>query len=86
MRATAAVLRRSKTALQCYVDDPFMAAFGTAVERSRKFAVAALLWRVLYFDLAWEKAARGTAVDWIGATLAYVYAPPGEGRPARVVG
>ena len=55
--------------LGCYVDDPFLSAFGDHEQRSEVFAVATLFWCALGFQLAWKKGHRGFHVPWIGALV-----------------
>jgi hypothetical protein len=55
--------------LQPYVDDPWMIAIGTLIQRSRIFAKTILAWRLLGFPLSFEKGVRGRSLTWIGADL-----------------
>lgn len=70
MRATQALYPSHACRLACYVDDPFILAFGTDLEQQEIFAVSTLLWAALGFNLAWSKGHLGTEVDWIGAHVA----------------
>ena len=55
---------------QVYVDDPAIVVRGTAQQRDEFVAVAVLVWRLLGFDLSFQKAQRGTTtVTWIGGLI-----------------
>ncbi len=69
MRATQSLFDPSQCALQCYVDDPFLAARGPPEARLRSFSVAVLFWLALGCRLAWVKGLRGRQVQWIGAEV-----------------
>ena len=68
-RTTAALLHPGEAALQLYVDDPIVAARGTAAQRERAFAVVCIWASVIGLPLAWQKGVRGSSVTWIGAKL-----------------
>ena len=51
---------------QLYVDDPAITIRGTQNFRDDALATAVLIWRMLGFPLAFQKAQRGTKVLWIG--------------------
>ena len=70
MRLGQAVSSGSAARMQCYVDDPIIAARGSfSQERSLVFLRVLVLWSALGFKLAWHKAQRGRAVTWIGVRL-----------------
>lgn len=72
MRLGQATCSGSAARMQCYVDDPVIAARGsTFMERSRIFLRVLVLWTVLGFKLAWHKAQRGRSVTWIGISLSF---------------
>ena len=67
-RTTQAVLG-SQGRIEVYVDDPIVCATGTPDTRAALFTKACLWIGVCGFPLAWEKAAAGSRVAWIGAEL-----------------
>jgi hypothetical protein len=69
MRATQSLAPPTALRLACFVDDPFLVAFGTAAARSEYLAVATSFWCSLGFRLSWRKGYRGSEVPWIGALL-----------------
>eukprot|EP00438_Fugacium_kawagutii_P001965 Skav210033 [mRNA] locus=scaffold706:75058:76350:+ [translate_table: standard] len=70
MRLGQATCSGSSARMQCYVDDPIIAARGsTYMERSLTFLRVLVLWSALGFKLAWHKAQRGMSVTWIGISL-----------------
>jgi len=69
MRATQALAPPRALRVACFVDDPFLTAFGSPSSRSEYFAIATLFWCLLGFRLAWSKGHRGFTVPWIGASL-----------------
>ena len=69
MRMTASLFSPEEAANQCYVDDPLGVHGGTAAERIKSMALTLLLWQVLGLQMAWDKAAQGLAVDWLGARV-----------------
>ena len=71
-RFVSSILQGDPCRLEIYVDDPIFVAAGSALERARMFAVAALALAALGFPLSWGKAAMGPTVTWIGAQLAWV--------------
>ena len=54
---------------QLYVDDPAITIRGTQNYRDDALATAVLIWRILGFPLAFQKAQRGTTVVWIGGLV-----------------
>ncbi|CAK0911850.1 unnamed protein product [Prorocentrum cordatum] len=69
-RITASILDQSAADLQFYVDDPILVASGSKSARDLIFGRAVLLWAALRLRLQWKKGRRGSAVDWIGASIA----------------
>jgi hypothetical protein len=70
MRLAQSAVLNSEGRAQCYVDDPIIIAAGKSKqERSTIFIRYVLLWMALGFGVAWQKAARGTSVTWIGVQL-----------------
>ncbi|CAK9014935.1 unnamed protein product [Durusdinium trenchii] len=68
-RMTQGIFGVLRYRLQLYVDDPIITVAGTATQRNRAMAATIVLWAVLGVRLAYRKAARGSAVTWIGAEL-----------------
>ena len=56
--------------MQVYVDDPWGVVCGNKSTRDRAMTIMILTWRIIGVRLAFSKARRGPAVDWIGATVA----------------
>ena len=69
-RSTAAVLRGDDFRMHVYVDDPIFVASGSFEEAAHTFTIALLWAGVVGFPLAWHKCDGGSAVEWIGATIA----------------
>ena len=57
---------------QLYVDDPCFSMLGNTVEHDRWAAIVVLVWRLLGFPVAFDKARRGSCVVWIGAVLSFL--------------
>ena len=67
-RLTAGTFKKGEAALQLYVDDPLLAVRGTVPERDRVFAGFIYFWCALGVGFAFDKAARGHELQWVGAT------------------
>ncbi|CAE8651021.1 unnamed protein product, partial [Polarella glacialis] len=66
---TVAAVTEGRVEIQVYLDDPVLAAVGTAAER-RLCLTKALLWMSISgFPIAWRKASGGAAVEWAGAHI-----------------
>ena len=59
--SSAGCRRAGVTLMQCYVDDPIAATYGTTAERAMAVDLVIAFWLVLGIDLAWKK--RGWAHD-----------------------
>ena len=55
--------------MNTFVDDPNMCIAGNTSERNRCLTLIVLCWQMLNFDLAFKKGERGSAVNWIGASI-----------------
>ena len=75
MRATAALLKGEKARLQCYVDDPIFIFAGSEAYKKKLLHRILAYWVILGFRFSWNKAQRGTSIEWIGAA---VKTKPGE--------
>ena len=69
VRLTQPVVSNNWMRLQLYVDDPILCIRGTEPDRDRMMAAVILLWATLGVRLAYKKASRGAAIQWIGASL-----------------
>jgi hypothetical protein len=70
-RLVGSALQGQAADLQIFVDDPLVAASGTEGERDRVFSTVFVLFAVLNFKVAWQKAALDESVVWIGAQFSY---------------
>ena len=55
--------------IQCFVDDPAMAVYGTLEQREWLLGTLLLFWSLLGFKFNWRKGAGGQEVPWIGANV-----------------
>ena len=70
-RTGQALFSPSELLIQVFVDDTLAQAAGSSEQRGMSFAILLLWWSVLGAKLAWRKGAKGTSVDWIGASLSH---------------
>ncbi|CAE8690656.1 unnamed protein product, partial [Polarella glacialis] len=66
---TVAAVTAGRVEIQVYVDDPVLAAVGTAAERRLSLTEALLWMSISGFPIAWRKASGGAAVEWAGAHI-----------------
>jgi hypothetical protein len=64
-----ALLDPTEARLQCFVDDPIAVIRGTPEHMQMVVCVLLLFWEVLGLRFAYDKAARGQSVVWIGARI-----------------
>ncbi len=68
-RLTQSLFQLQEAKLRIYVDDPAITLRGVQARRERYAAIVVLVWSALGLPIAIHKAARGSLVDWIGATF-----------------
>jgi hypothetical protein len=68
-RLTQSLFQLQEAKLRIYVDDPAITLCGVQARRNRYAAIIVLVWSALGLPIAIHKAARGSLVDWIGATF-----------------
>ena len=66
MRQSSAIYPSDELRIQCFVDDPWMAARGARARRRRMLAVVVLFWMALGLRLSWAKKQFGPEITWIG--------------------
>ena len=69
MRLSSAIYSADLVRIQCFVDDPWLAARGGKKERRRRLAVIVLFWLALGLKLSWAKKQFGPEVVWIGVSI-----------------
>ena len=71
MRLGLSLTTEEEARAECYVDDPIILLRGSQQTRSRVIAMLLLAWRALGFPLSFEKAVRGSRVQWIVGDFAF---------------
>ena len=76
-RLAQAIFLPHELRIQCFVDDPAMAVYGTLEQREWLLGTLLLFWSLLGFKFNWRKGARGQEVPWIGANVKVEVRPYG---------
>ena len=85
MRLSASVYPADLLRLQCFVDDPWMIARGSARARRKRMTGIILLWLALGLSLSWRKKQIAFEVRWIGVTISLTRDEIWVGLPADFV-
>ena len=70
-RMTAAMLKRRRSKVQIYLDDPLLHLVGNRRQRCRLLSAVLLVWAACGFRIAWHKGQQGGELDWIGLLVSF---------------